>query len=60
MIPTTEAIAAGVAAARAAINDYSSFDSSMVPDDALEKVVTDALTAALAVLFPKPTTGAKS
>lgn len=52
MTPTPPAIAAAVAAARAAINDYSSFDSSMVPDDALEKVVTDALTAALKVLFP--------
>ena len=59
MTPTPEAIAAGVAAARKAINDYSAFDSSMVPDDALAKVVTDALTAALAVLSP-PTTGAKS
>lgn len=59
MTPTTEAIAAAVAAARAAINDYSQFDSSMVPDDALEKVVVDALTAALKVLSP-PTTGATS
>ena len=56
MILTQEAIAAACAAARAAINDYSAFDSSMVPDDALAKVVTDALIAALAVLSP-PTTG---
>ena len=57
MTPTQEAIEAAVAAARAAINDYSQFDSSMVPDEALGKVVTDALTAALGVMFP-PTTGA--
>lgn len=57
MTPTQEAIDAAVAAARAAIKDYSEFDSSMVPDDALEKVVADSLNAALAVLFP-PTTGA--
>jgi hypothetical protein len=57
MTATQEAIDAAIAAARAAINDYSSFDSSMVPDDALEKVVTDSLNAALAVLFPPATTG---
>ena len=57
MTPTQEAIEAAVAAARAAMNEYSSFDSSMVPDDALAKVVIAAFTAGLNVLSP-PTTGA--
>jgi hypothetical protein len=56
MTLTQEATNAAVAAARAAINDYSAFDSSMVPDDALEKVVVDALTAALKVMNPPATT----
>jgi len=50
MTPSQEAIDAAVAAARVAINDYSSFDSSMVPDEALAKVVLDALNAAFAVV----------
>jgi hypothetical protein len=53
MTPSQEAIAAGVAAARAAITEYSSFDSSMVPDDALADVVVKALSAALDVYFPQ-------
>jgi hypothetical protein len=57
MTPTQEAIDAGVAAARAAITEYSSFDSSIVPDDALAEVVVKALSAALDVYFP--TTPAK-
>ena len=52
MTPTQEAIDAGVAAARAAITEYSSFDSSMVPDDALAEVVVKALSAALDIYFP--------
>jgi hypothetical protein len=56
MTPTPQAIDAAIAAARASITAYSAFDSSMVPDDALTKVVTDALNAAFAVQFP-PTKG---
>lgn len=52
MQPTPEAIAAAMSAARAAITAYSAFDSSMVPDDALEKVLADALAAAYGVQFP--------
>jgi hypothetical protein len=44
------AIDAACTAARAAIDNYSSFDSSMVPDDALRTVVTAGLTAAIASL----------
>lgn len=50
--PTQEAIAAACTVARAAIYDYSAFDSSMVPDDALEEVVIKALAAAYGVQFP--------
>ena len=57
MTPTQEAIEAAVAAARAAMNEYSSFDSSMVPDDALAEVVTKALSAALDIYFPPTTKG---
>jgi hypothetical protein len=45
--PTAAQVAAACAAARKAINDYSPFYGSMVPDDALERVVTAALAAAL-------------
>ena len=47
---------AACAAARKAINDYSSFDSAMVPDDALRTVVEKALDAAV-VVFNKPVKG---
>lgn len=50
--PTDTQIAAAVKAARQAIEDYSAFDSAMVPDDALETVVTEALKAALNVPAP--------
>ena len=53
MTPSQEATDAAVAAARAAITEYSSFDSSMVPDDALAEVVMKALAAALDVYFPQ-------
>lgn len=43
--PNEAGIDAACAAARKAIEDYSSFDSSMVPDDALRTVVTAALEA---------------
>lgn len=45
--PTPAQLDAATAAARKAIEDYSSFDSSMVPDDVLRTVVLEALTAAL-------------
>lgn len=44
---------AGYAAARKAVEDYSEFDSSMIPDAALQLVVQDILTASLAVA-PSP------
>lgn len=50
------ALNAACEAARKAINDYSSFDSAMVPDDALRTVVEKALDAAVAV-FNKPVKG---
>ena len=42
---TQEQIQAGCVAGRKALQDYSAFDSSMVPDDALEQFVTDVGTA---------------
>ena len=54
--PSDAQVAAACAAARKAIEDYSSWDSAMVPDDALETVVTAALQAAFNV--PTPKTGA--
>ena len=45
--PTQSQIAAACKAARQAVENYSEFDSSMIPDDALESVVVAALTAAL-------------
>lgn len=53
--PTPAQLSAACKAARQAIEDYSSFDSAMVPDDALETVVTRALVAALSVPSPKGT-----
>lgn len=47
--PTDAQIAAACIAARKSIEAYSSWDSAMVPDDALETVVTAALQAALNV-----------
>jgi hypothetical protein len=55
--PTQAQLAAACAAARKVIDNYSAFDSSMVPDDALQTVVSDALVAALNV--PSPTTTPK-
>lgn len=51
--PSDAQVAAACAAARKAIQDYSSWDSAMVPDDALENVVVAALKAALNVPTPK-------
>lgn len=44
-IPPNE-LKAAVAEARKAIEEYSAFDSAMVPDSALETVVNRALLAA--------------
>lgn len=54
MKPTEEQIRIGMSAGRKALDNYSSFDSSMVPDDALETFVTEVLTAVLASA-PDPT-----
>jgi len=53
--PTAAQLKAACTAARQAIQDYSSFDSAMVPDDALETVVSKALAAALNVQPTKVT-----
>jgi hypothetical protein len=53
--PTPTQLTVACAAARKAIENYSSWDSSMVPDDALETVVNDALVAALNI--PQPPKG---
>lgn len=47
--PSQEQVIAGQAAARRAIQQYSEFDSSMVPDDAIHTVVVQVLIAALNV-----------
>jgi hypothetical protein len=47
--PTDAQVAAACAAARKAIEDYNAWESSMVPDSALQSVVEAALTAALNV-----------
>lgn len=52
--PTQAQIAAGVTAGRRALDNYSSFDSGMVPDDALETFVTEILTAVLPLVHPTP------
>lgn len=50
--PTPAQIQAACAAARNAIEAYSAFDSDMIPDDALEAVVTAAFTAGINVPSP--------
>lgn len=47
-VPKNE-LDAAVAEARRAIEEYSAFDSAMVPDSALEMVVNRALIAAAKV-----------
>lgn len=47
--PTAAQLTAACRAARHAIQNYSAWDSSMVPDDALQTVVDAALVAALNV-----------
>jgi hypothetical protein len=53
VVVTQDVVNAACKAARKAIQDYSAFDSSMVPDDALEEVVSKALDAAVAVINSK-------
>jgi hypothetical protein len=56
MIQLTHAqLTAGIAAGRKALQDYSSFDSSMVPDDALATFVADVGQAILNVPQPHST-----
>jgi len=50
--PTARQLANACAAARKAIQDYSTWGSSMVPDDALQTVVDAALVAALNTPVP--------
>lgn len=56
IILSDDVLNAACAAARKAINDYSAFDSAMVPDDALRTVVEKALDAAV-IVFNKPVKG---
>jgi len=51
--PSQSQLAAAVKAGRQALENYSHFDSSMVPDAALETFCVAVLTAALNV--PQPT-----
>ena len=46
LLPNATMINAGFHAARAAIEAYSELDSSMVPDEALQTLVTEVLQAA--------------
>lgn len=54
--PDQNMINAGFHAGRKALEDYSEFDSSMVPDDALMTFVNEVLNAACRVM-PVPTAG---
>ena len=47
--PSKAQIDAGVAAGRKAIDDYSSFDSSLISDDVLLTFVTAVITAVVNV-----------
>ena len=47
--PTAAQIQAAVKAGRDALNNYSRFDSSMVPDDALNTFCVAVVTAAINV-----------
>jgi hypothetical protein len=51
--PTPAQLQAGVTAGRKALDDYSSFDSGMVPDDALATFVAAVASAILNVPPPK-------
>jgi hypothetical protein len=50
--PTQAQLTAACAAARQAVENYSEFDSSMIPDSALQAVVSKALVAALNIPHP--------
>jgi hypothetical protein len=52
--PTHAQLNAGIVAGRKALQDYSSFDSSMVTDDALATFVADVALAILNVPAPHP------
>jgi hypothetical protein len=52
--PTTAQIIAGDKAGRAALDNYSSWDSSMVPDGALDAFVRAVITAAINVPGASP------
>jgi hypothetical protein len=52
--PTPAQLQAGIAAGRKALDNYSSFDSSMVPDNALATFVQEVASAVLNVPPPKP------
>jgi hypothetical protein len=52
ILPTHAQLANACAAARKSIQNYSAWDSSMVPDDALQTVVNAALVAALNTPHP--------
>ena len=51
--PTKAQIDAGCAKGRQALNNYSTFDSGMVPDDALQAFVIAVLEGALNAPPPK-------
>jgi hypothetical protein len=55
--PTQAQLTAACTAARQAVENYSAFDSSMIPDSALQAVVSQALTAALNVPTTNPPKG---
>jgi hypothetical protein len=54
LTPTHAQIQAAVQAGREALNNYSEFDSSMVPDDALKTFCVAVVTAAINVPSPSP------
>lgn len=54
--PTTAQLNAGFDAGRKALDDYSQFDSAMVPDAALLTFVTEVATAVLNTPAPTETT----
>ncbi len=56
IVPTTDQLNAGFDAGRKALNDYSQFESSMVPDEALLTFVTEVATAVLNTPTPAENT----
>ena len=55
IVPTTDQLNAGFDAGRKALNNYSQFDSDMVPDEALLTFVTEVATAVLNTPTPAET-----